>query len=75
MNNLPSVLMRPLEDLGFPGYWLSVCGHLYSDHDEFWMTPIPPKKSVEYWHGRERGAECQTSILRDASPTRSRLFA
>ena len=50
MDNLPYVLMRPLEDLGFPGYWLSVCGHLFSEYDENWMTPIPPKKSFEYRH-------------------------
>ena len=62
MDNLPSVLMRPLEDLGFPGYWLSVCGHLYSDHDEFWMTPIPPKKSVEYWH-REKRARVRVPLF------------
>ena len=50
MDNPPYVLMRPLEDLGFPGYWLSVCGHLFSEYDESWMTPIPPKKSFEYRH-------------------------
>jgi hypothetical protein len=62
MDNLPSVLMRPLEDLGFPGYWLSVCGHLFSEHDENWMTPIPPKKSVEYWH-REKRARVRVPLF------------
>ena len=38
------VLMRPLYDLGFPGYFLSVCGHVFSERDQDWMTPIAPKK-------------------------------
>ena len=61
MNNLSSVLMRPLEDLGFPGYWLSVCGHLYSDHDEFWMTPTRSKKSVEM--DGDRGSKVKAKLF------------
>ena len=40
------VLMRPLYDLGFPGYFLSVCGHVFSERDQDWMTPIAPKKHM-----------------------------
>ena len=75
MNNLSSVLMRPLEDLGFPGYWLSVCGHLYSDHDEFWMIPTRSKKSVEGMGIGGRKSRRNSSIPRAVGPTRSRRFA
>ena len=44
------VLMRPLYDLGFPGYFLSVCGHVFSERDQDWMTPIAPKRHVLLKH-------------------------
>lgn len=46
------VLMRPLYDLGFPGYFLSVCGHVFSERDQDWMTPIAPKKHALLKHGQ-----------------------
>ena len=37
-----TVLMKPLGDLWYPGYSLSICGNLWSEHEGDWMTPKRP---------------------------------
>jgi hypothetical protein len=59
-----SILMRPLDDLGFPGQSISICGHVWSEYDDDWMTPVGDKKSIQV----RGGAGKVVAVIRGVPP-------
>jgi hypothetical protein len=41
-----ATLMRPLANLGFGGYWISVCGQVWAEASDTWIRPVRPKRTV-----------------------------